>query len=101
MMRLGVPLPVLQHRIISASGQYYDLDFYWPEQNIGGEFDGKIKYLDPRYRNGRTPEQVVYDEKVREDELRLELTGFGRWDWRIARSPRLLEERLRRIGLRW
>lgn len=101
MMRLGVPLPVLQHRIVGASGRCYDLDFYWPDQNIGGEFDGKVKYLDPRYRAGRTAEQVVYDEKVREDELRLELDGFGRWDWRIARSPGLLEERLRRIGLRW
>ncbi len=101
MLRLGVPAPVLQHRIVGASGLNYDLDFYWPGQNIGGEFDGKAKYLDPRYRNGRTPEQVVYDEKVREDELRLELDGFGRWDWGVARSPRLLEERLRRIGLRW
>lgn len=101
MRRLGVPAPVLQHRIVGASGLNYDLDFYWPEQNIGAEFDGKVKYLDPRYRNGRTPDQVVYDEKVREDELRLELDGFARWDWMVARSPRLLEERLRRIGLRW
>lgn len=101
MMRLGVPLPVLQHRIVSVTGRVYDLDFYWPGQNIGAEFDGKAKYLDPRYRNGRTTEQVVYDEKVREDEVRLELNGFGRWDWTVARSPRLLEARLRHIGLRW
>lgn len=101
MMRLGVPPPVLQHRIVGVSGRVFDLDFYWPGQNIGAEFDGKVKYLDPRYRNGRTPEQVVYDEKVREDEVRLELDGFGRWDWRVARSPHLLAERLRHIGLRW
>lgn len=101
MLRLGVPLPVLQHRILSATGRVYDLDFYWPGQNIGAEFDGRAKYLDPRYRNGRTAEQVVYDEKVREDEVRLELSGFGRWDWTVARSPRLLEARLRQIGLRW
>ncbi|WP_439565288.1 hypothetical protein [Microcella sp.] len=101
MMRLGVPEPVLQHRVFATSGRYYDLDFYWPEQNIGAEFDGKVKYLDPRYRTGRTAEQVVYDEKVREDELRLELDGFGRWDWTVARTPHLLAERLRLIGLRW
>lgn len=101
MMRLGVPTPVLQHRIVGASGRSYDLDFYWPEQNIGGEFDGRAKYLDAKYRNGRTAAQVVYDEKVREDEVRLDLDGYGRWDWTVARSPRLLGERLRRIGLRW
>lgn len=101
MMRLGMPQPVLQHRIVVRSGHVYDLDFYWPGQNIGAEFDGKAKYLDPLYRNGRTAEQVVYDEKVREDDLRLELDGFGRWDWTVARSPRLLADKLRHIGLRW
>lgn len=101
MIRLGVPLPELQHRIVSASGNVYYLDFYWPEQNIGADFDGRIKYLDAAFRGGRTPEQVVYDEKVREDEVRLEVTGYGRWDWTVAGSSRLMAERLRRIGLRW
>lgn len=101
MMRLGVPQPELQHSIIGASGRRYQLDFYWPGQNIGGEFDGRTKYFDAKYLNGRTPEQVVYDEKVREDEVRLTLDGYGRWDWTVARSPRLMAERLRRIGLRW
>jgi hypothetical protein len=34
------------------------------------EFDGRIKYTDARFRNGRSPEQVLFDEKRREDRLR-------------------------------
>lgn len=101
MIALGVPLPELQHRIVSASGKVYYLDFYWPAHDIGADFDGRIKYLDPTYRGGRTADQVVYDEKVREDEVRLEVTGYGRWDWTVAGSTRLMADRLRRIGLRW
>lgn len=101
MIELGVPLPKLQHCIVSSTGKVYFLDFFWPDQNIGADFDGKLKYLDPAFRDGRTAEQVVYDEKVREDEVRLELNGYGRWDWTVAGSRRLLAERLRRIGLRW
>lgn len=101
MIALGVPTPERQHRIISSSGKVFYLDFFWPEQNVGADFDGRIKYLDPAFRGGRTAEQVVYDEKVREDEVRLELDGYGRWDWTVAGSPALMAERLRRIGLRW
>lgn len=98
---LGIPAPVLQHRIVTQRGAVYYLDFFWPDQGIGGDFDGRIKYVDAAYRGGRSAEQVVVDEKVREDEIRLELRGYGRWDWQVAGSRRDLAERLRRIGLRW
>ena len=98
---LGVPTPVLQHRVVGPTGKVYYLDFYWPEQNIGADFDGRIKYTDPAFRGGRTADEVVYDEKLREDEVRLDLDGYGRWGWRVAGSTELLAERLRRIGLRW
>lgn len=101
MANMGVPSPVLQHAIVSVTGRVYYLDFYWPDQNIGGDVDGRVKYLDPAYRGGRTAEQVVYDEKVREDEVRLELSGYGRWGWEVAGSRQLLAERLLRAGLRW
>lgn len=44
------------------------------------EFDGRVKYDDPAMRAGRTAEQVVFDEKIREDELRA-ATG-----WRVIRA---------------
>jgi hypothetical protein len=45
------------------------VDFYWEEQRTVGEFDGKIKYgrlLKP----GKRIEDVIFEEKVREDALR-------------------------------
>lgn len=101
MAELGVPAPVLQHPIVLPDGTRYDLDFYFPEFDVGLEFDGRLKYLDPAFRAGRTAEQVVYDEKVREDHVRSMLRGFGRCDWRVAGSTALLGAVLRRIGVRW
>ncbi len=98
---LGVPAPVLQHRLVTPLGKVYYLDFYWPEFDIGGDFDGRIKYTDPAFRGGRSADEVVYDEKVREDDVRLMVSGYGRWDYTVAGSRQLMAERLRRIGLRW
>jgi hypothetical protein len=64
-----------------------------------GESDGRMKYLDPAYRNGRTAEQVVYDEKRREDELRRQCRAFVRWGWDEARNPAALGAVLRSVGL--
>jgi hypothetical protein len=101
MLRIGCPIPELQHRIVGQSGLVYFLDFWWPGQRIAAEFDGASKYREARYRRGRSPEQVVLDEKSREDEIRLEVDGFGRWGFPIAQDPRALGERLHRIGVRW
>jgi hypothetical protein len=101
MEAIGAPAPELQHVVFGPTGRRYELDFYWPQFNVGAEFDGRAKYTDARYLAGRTAEQVVYDEKLREDEIRLELSGYGRWGWSVAQSERELEQRLRRIGVRW
>lgn len=101
MAELGVPTPVLQHPIHLPDGRWYDLDFYFPEFDVGLEFDGRLKYLDAAFRDGRTVEQVVYDEKIREDVVRSRLTGYGRIDWGIAGSGPRLATVLRRIGVRW
>lgn len=101
MAELGVPAPVLQHPIRMHDGTWYDLDFYFPEFDVGLEFDGRMKYLDPAFRNGRTAEQVVYDEKIREDHVRSQLRGYGRCDWTVAGSAPSLSALLHRIGVRW
>ncbi|TFB98398.1 hypothetical protein E3O59_07340 [Cryobacterium sp. MDB2-33-2] len=51
-----------------------------------GEADGKIKYFDPVMRDGRTPEEVLWDEKRREDGVRRQVHGFTRWGFSIALS---------------
>lgn len=54
----------------TRSGRSYRPDFLLEGFNVLAEVDGKSKYRDPRLRNGRSAEEVVIDEKLREDELR-------------------------------
>lgn len=37
---MGLPTPVMQHRIIGRQGREFRLDFAWPEQMIAVEIDG-------------------------------------------------------------
>lgn len=94
MWRAGVPKPVLQQSFAP-----WTVDFWWPEHGVIGEFDGATKYLDAAMRGGRSAEQVVYDEKLREDELRRQVHGFARWTYADAVSPARLAARLRSAGL--
>jgi very-short-patch-repair endonuclease len=55
-----LPLPLFQATISTPGGAVYP-DFYWPEFNLVGEVDGKVKYLDPA---------EVVREKRREQLLR-------------------------------
>jgi hypothetical protein len=79
--RDGVPAPDLQHEILGPRGEVIArVDFYWHEQRLAGEFDGKVKYgrlLKP----GQSIEEVVFAEKVREDRIRDEDHGVVRWVW--------------------
>lgn len=90
----------IQVELAGASGRTYTVDFFWRAFNVIGEFDGKAKYTDPTYLNGRSPQQAVYDEKTREDDLRAAKHGFTRWSWAIALSPAALRAHLARAGVR-
>lgn len=100
MLRAGLPAPILQQKLRGASGKEYFVDFWWPASNVIGEFDGEAKYSDPVYLAGRTPQRAAYEEKLREDDLRLAGYGMCRWDWATARDPRALRIRLITAGLR-
>lgn len=93
----GFPAPVLQQPWRDTFGLIGFTDMWWPELGVIGEYDGDVKYFSDRWRRGRTPEQVIKDEKEREDRLRSlpEVRGFARWGTADLRSP----ERLRRILL--
>lgn len=96
----GVSAPRLQAPLRGASGKQYWVDFWWPQFKVIGEFDGKDKYQNPVFLRGRTPEQALYDEKLREDDLRDAGHGMVRWNWNVACSPRLLATKLYRAGVR-
>lgn len=92
--RLGFPAPQLQVPVPGPAGKMYFVDFGLDESNAFGEFDGKGKYLDEALRSGRTIEQVMLDEKEREDWIR-GTTGrrFARWGSREIKTPQALAAR--------
>lgn len=98
--QLGLTPPELQVRLQGASGRWYVVDFWWPEFNHIGEFDGQHKYSDPRFLRGRTPHQALLDEKFREDDLRAAPHGMSRWGWDVARSAPRLRALLVAAGIR-
>jgi hypothetical protein len=98
MLRAGIPAPILQQPFPHPGGIWY-ADFWWPDVRVIGECDGAAKYLDARLRDGRSPEQIVYEEKLREDALRRRSSGFARWDYAVAMSPSRLARRLREAGV--
>lgn len=62
--------------------------------SVLGELDGKIKYLDERYREGRSLETVMLDERQRESRLSMlgfKIVRFTMQDvWRTGRLAHLL-----------
>jgi hypothetical protein len=96
----GLTRPRLQAPLRGASGRVWTVDFWWEEFNLIGEFDGKAKYSDPEFLRGRTPQQAVYDEKLREDDLRAAGHGMTRWPWGVATSMPRLRGHLIAAGVR-
>jgi hypothetical protein len=97
--QLGFPQPEQQRAYRGSTGQRYDVDFYWPEFDVIGESDGRIKYENPAYLAGRTPEQALWDEKTREDELRSQSSAFVRVTWDDAWNRTGLVAKLARAGI--
>lgn len=99
MWTLGVPRPRLQTAHYDNQGLIGYSDFDWPDFGAIGESDGDKKYLDAQFRSGRTAEQVLLDEKKREDRLRAISRSFARWGWADAIYPTRLSQKLRPLGL--
>ncbi|MGN8027858.1 hypothetical protein [Microbacterium sp. 22242] len=97
--RLGFPEPILQHSFSLSPGKRAETDFYFPDQDHVGEFDGMGKYLDPRLTQGKDPAQIFVEEKDREDALRRLVSGLSRWRTPALDDPRLLYDLLVTAGL--
>jgi hypothetical protein len=96
---LHLPAPELQVPFSDREGLIGIVDFCWHKYHLIGEFDGAGKYLRDELRNGRTTDQVMVDEKRREDRLRALGFRVTRWDWPVARSLDLLGAHLTAAGL--
>lgn len=96
--RLGVEVPILQHRLVLSDGSSAFLDGLFPSVRVGTEFDGEQKFLDPRMAPQGAGRAVVA-EKWREDEIRAQLDGLARFGWIQAGSLALMRALLARVGV--
>jgi hypothetical protein len=96
---LGFPAPILQQEFSDRRGFIGRVDFWWPDQNLIGEFDGVAKYIREEYARGKSPAQIVIEEKTREDRLRAVGPGVSRWGWDVSSNPQMLFNHLRAAGL--
>jgi hypothetical protein len=92
----GLPAPVPQREIYGPDGRLVArVDFCWDEQRTVGEFDGKIKYgrlLKP----GQPIEEVLFEEKRREDALRDLGWQIVRWLWAELYRQGVIRDRVLR-----
>ena len=95
-----LPTPVPQREIYGPDGRLVArVDFCWEEQRTVGEFDGKIKYgrlLKP----GQSIEDVLFDEKRREDALRDLGWQIVRWLWADLYRQGVIRNRILRAFAR-
>ena len=73
MLELGCASPDLQHEIVDPlTGAKYYSDFFWEREDgfdIAGELDGYEKYFNATMTSGKTLDEVLLDERVRESRI--------------------------------
>lgn len=99
MFQLGFPAPVLQKRFVLRDGSDAFVDFWFEEQQVVAEFDGKGKYLRSDWGGGLSLQARIIAEKQREDQIRAYGVGFTRWDWKEMMNRDRLTYILRQAGL--
>lgn len=97
---LGLPEPVLQQEFV-LDGRRIVVDFWFPEQGVVVEIDGRAKYTQARYLAGRSPADAFIDEKRRQELLLTspDVRRVVRVEWRDLHLPESLAHRLRAAGL--
>lgn len=97
--QLGFEVPDLQREYRMLDGRRFRTDFWWPSIRLAGEFDGRLKYRAGDVRGDTEAEQIVMEEKDREDAVRSTGDGMLRCVWRELRDPRLLRQKLEAAGV--
>ncbi|AMM20450.1 hypothetical protein AX769_10195 [Frondihabitans sp. PAMC 28766] len=97
----GWPAPTLQQPFFVGREHIGDVDFWWEEFGVIGEFDGFVKYSRQEHLGGMSPADAAVKEKRREDLLRAHpaVRGFARWMWSDVMHPPRLDAILGRTGL--
>jgi very-short-patch-repair endonuclease len=95
-----LPAPDLQQDIFDEQGTFVArVDFLWKEQRTIGEFDGKIKY-GQMLKPSQSIEEVLFEEKRREDALRDLGWQIVRWLWADIYRPGVIRDRVLRAFAR-
>lgn len=99
MHQLGIRVE-LQTPVPSENGGILYLDFRFPEFNVFGECDGKVKYFDPEMLNGRSAAEVVHEEKLRHDWITGSTSMRGvRWGANDVTTTAVFARKLRAFGI--
>lgn len=99
---LGFALPQLQAEFVDPDGRRRRADFLWEGADgryIVGEFDGMKKYFDHSLTHGKTVQQIIEDEKNREDDLSLYGVSLVRFGFDIVRDSVRFAAKLNRAGV--
>lgn len=68
LLNAGLPCPELQVDLYGPRGFVARVDAWFEDAGVAVEFDGRVKYEDPH--SGRSPAEVAWEEKRREDLIR-------------------------------
>lgn len=97
---LGFVPPVPQWNVHAGDGAFVGrVDFWWPDVQVAGEFDGITKYDVQMHDSEEERRRAIRHEKEREVRLRRVVRDLGRWTWADLRSPARLEAELVRVGV--
>ena len=99
LLQLGL-VPDLQVMVPGRTGGRHYLDFVLPELGFWGECDGKTKYTSSEFLGGSSAEEVVYQEKRRQDWI-AGTTGLRCIRWGVSEVSTLerFAEHLRAHGV--
>lgn len=98
---LGFAVPSLQVPIRGPRGRTYWVDFGLDDVEAWGEFDGKKKYGALASAEGKSPGEIVAEEKRREDWIRgVTRRPVVRWGWGDITDAATLGRRLAAFGIR-
>jgi len=96
---LGFEPPCQQFAVEGVDGRGYRVDFAWREGRILAESDGRGKYRDPELLAGRSPDDVLWAEKRRENAITPTCERFLRFTWDGAWDGLGLERALVHAGV--
>lgn len=99
--QLGVPEVVQQHVFARPGERTAVVDFWFPEQGVVVEVDGRAKYEDPALLAGRSTADAHWQEKQREDFVRSfpAVRAVVRLTWSDLMDPERVRVKLLRAGV--